>query len=206
MHRHSFVKIDYGRLIERQEANKLEKIDIREIQDKFPDMGGPDGLFARSNASDAFFLVKFWADLDFDLMDFNTIYEDQNSYFGFSSHFETLTRYKDITCSIKACSYGDLVIEKVDKIHGAFNSLTNTYSYNISRSPMCEFMIQFIKKICQLPELPLMNRILENFTVLQTVTSESTSEVLLCIGYVFEIAPVKQTSGSHYHVYKLTKD
>jgi transcriptional enhancer factor len=202
-HRHSYVKIDYRQPSERL-ANKMERIDIREIQDKFPDIGGPDGLFQRGSP-DSFFLVKFWADLDFDSE--HSTFEDQNSYFGFSSQFETSIPYKDITCSTKACSYGHQVVEKVENVYGVFNSLNNTYLYAINRSPMCEFMIQFIKKLRQLPELPLMNRILENFTVLQIVTSESNSEILLCIAYVFEIASLRQTSrGSHYHVYKLTKD
>ena len=204
--RHSFVKIDYRQLSERQAMSKMEKIDIREIQDKFPDIGGPGGLFARSCASEAFFLVKFWADLKCDNELFGSLYEDQNSYFGFASHFESALAYKDITCSTKACSYGEQVVEKVEKIHSSFNAASQTYSYAIDKSPMCEFMIQFIKKLRQLPELPLMNRILENFTVLQTVTSEASSELLLCIAYVFEIASLKQSNGSHYHVYKLTKD
>lgn len=197
VHRHSYVKIDYRQPSERQ-ANKIERIDVGEIKDKFPEK-----LF-HQGSSDSFFLVKFWADLDYDA-DYCS-YEDQNSYFGFSSQFETVVPYKDITCSTKVCSYGKQVLEKVDKVYGTFDGSNSTYSYMIDRSPMCEFMIQFIKKLRQLPELLLMNRILENFTVLQQVKSESTSEVLLCIAYVFEIAPIRPQptpAGSQYHVYKL---
>lgn len=200
--RHSYVKIDYTQPIGRQ-TNKLEKIDISQIQDKFPEISGPEGLFQRG-PSDAFFLVKFWADLN---NDYEYNIEDQNSYFGFSSHFETTDPYKDITCSTKACSYGHQVVEKVEKIYYALNNSNGRYSYAISRSPMCEFMIQFIKKLRQLPRAAQMNSVLENFTVLQVITNGATSEVLLCLAYVFEIASQEQSNtGSQYHVYKLTKD
>lgn len=199
--RHSYVKIDYRQPMSPQ-AIKLERIDISQIQDKFDGLGGQEGLF-QQGPSDAFFLVKFWADLS-DNYQYNI--EDQNSYFGFSSHFETNERYDDITCSTKVCSYGRLAVEKVETIYGAFNNLNGRYSYDINRSPMSEFMIQFIKKLRQLPLTLQMNQVLENFTVLQVITSESTSEILLCLAYVFEISQGEQAKGSQYHVYKLTKD
>lgn len=199
--RHSYVKIDYRQPICRQ-INKLERIDISLIQDKFPEIIGSEGLYQRG-PSDAFFLVKFWADLN---NDYEYNIEDQNSYFGFSCNFETLEPYKDITCSTKACSYGLQVVEKVEKIHGALNNSNGRYSYDIDRSPMCEFMIQFIKKLRQLPRASQMNSVLENFTVLQVITSESTSEILLCLAFVFEIASREQNNISQYNVYKLTKD
>lgn len=199
--RHSYVRIDYRHPQSRQ-TNKIERIDISQIQDKFPEIGGSEGLYQRG-PPDAFFLVKFWADLN---NDFEYNIEDQNSYFGFSSHFETTEPYRDITCSTKACSYGLQVVEKVEKILGAFNGSNGRYSFDINRSPMCEFMIQFIKKLRRLPRATQMNSVLENFTVLQVITCESTSEVLLCLAYVFEVASPEQTSGPQYNVYKLTKD
>jgi len=41
------------------------------------------------------------------------------------------------------------------------------YVYRIHRSPMCEYMINFVHKLKQLPEKYMMNSVLENFTVLQ---------------------------------------
>ena len=41
------------------------------------------------------------------------------------------------------------------------------YLYNIRRSPMCEYMINFIRKLKHLPEKYMMNSVLENFTILQ---------------------------------------
>lgn len=199
--RHPYIKIDYS-LPNTRKTNKLERIDVSQIQDKFPDLNVSEGLYARGPA-DAFFLVKFWVDLN-DEHDYSI--EDQNSYFGFSSHFETIELYKDIKCSTKACSYGLQVVEKVVTMYGTYNSFNGRYSYVIDRSPMCEFMIQFIKKLRQLPGPAQMNSVLENFTVLQTIRNESTSEILLCLAYVFEIASPGLNQGPRYHVYKLTRN
>lgn len=193
--RHPYVQIDYTQPTARH-FYRTERIDISQIEDKFLGIGGPDGLFQRG-PSDAFFVVKFWADI-------NKFIDDQNSYFGFSSHFETIDAYKDITCSTKAYSYGKLVVEKNDKMYAKFNDLNGRYTYDINRSPMCEFMINFIKKLRQLPNEHMMNSVLENFTVLQVITSESTSEILLCLAYVFEVVSTDQNNGPHYHVYQLT--
>lgn len=40
------------------------------------------------------------------------------------------------------------------------------FVYRISRSPMCEYMINFIHKLKHLPEKYMMNSVLENFTIL----------------------------------------
>ena len=39
--------------------------------------------------------------------------------------------------------------------------------YKLHRSPMCEYMINFILKLKHLPEKYMMNSVLENFTILQ---------------------------------------
>lgn len=79
----------------------------------------------------------------------------------------------------KGLLIGLQVVEKVEKIYSAFNNVNGLYSYDINRSDMSAFMIQFIKKLRQLPRASQMNSILENFTVLQVITSESTSNILI---------------------------
>lgn len=211
--RHSYVKIDYKPPVSRQ-LNKLEYIDISQIQDKFPEIVGPSGLYQRT-PKDSFFLVKFWADIN----DPN-IGSKSSSLYDILSHFETIEPYKYLSCSTKACSYGSqILVEKFDKAYATFNSSNGRYSYLMNRSSSCDFMSQFIKKLTQLPRIVQMNSVLENFTVLQVITCESTSDILLSLAYVFEIAqPTSASSspssnsssaiqsGPHYHVYKLTKD
>ena len=48
------------------------------------------------------------------------------------------------------------------------------FVYRIHRSPMCEYMINFIHKLKQLPEKYMMNSVLENFTILQVGDAAKT--------------------------------
>ena len=42
--------------------------------------------------------------------------------------------------------------------------------FRIHRSPMCEYMINFIHKLKHLPEKYMMNSVLENFTILLVIS------------------------------------
>ena len=70
-----------------------------------------------------------------------------------------------IQCSTKVCSFGKQVVEKVETEYARFEG--GRYLYKIHRSPMCEYMINFIHKLKHLPEKYMMNSVLENFTILQ---------------------------------------
>lgn len=78
------------------------------------------------------------------------------------------------------------------------------YLYRIHRSPLCEYMINFIHKLKHLPEKYMMNSVLENFTILQVVTNRDTQETLLCIAYVFEVSASEH--GAQHHIYRLVKE
>ncbi|XP_061085232.1 transcriptional enhancer factor TEF-3-like isoform X3 [Conger conger] len=107
------------------------------------------------------------------------------------------------------------------------------YVYRFQRSPLCEYMINFIHKLQHLPEKYMMNSVLENFTILQrvlhikrqkqtgrlkecgaqrsqgglsrqVVSNRDTLETLLCVAYVFEVSTSKH--GAQYHIYRLVKD
>ena len=70
-----------------------------------------------------------------------------------------------IQCSTKVCSFGKQVVEKVETEYAQFQG--GRFVYKLHRSPMCEYMINFIRKLKCLPEKYMMNSVLENFTILQ---------------------------------------
>lgn len=170
----------------------LEAIDIRQISDKFPDKkGGLKDLFDKG-PQNAFFLVKFWADLN------TNMNEEAGAFYGSTSQYESPVSMS-ITCSTKVCSFGKQVVEKVETEFPRFEN--DRYVYRINRSPMCEYMINFISKLKHLPEKYMMNSVLENFTILQVVTQRETNETLFCIAYVFEVSSSEH--GAQHHIYRL---
>ncbi|XP_048110836.1 TEA domain family member 3 b isoform X4 [Alosa pseudoharengus] len=174
----------------------LEAVDIRQIYDKFPEKKGGLKELYEKGPQNAFFLVKFWADLNSSGMP-----DGPGSFYGVSSQYSS-PENMTITVSTKVCSFGKQVVEKVETEYARMEG--GRYVYRIHRSPMCEYMINFIHKLKHLPEKYMMNSVLENFTILQVVTNRETQETLLCIAFVFEVSTSEH--GAQYHVYRLIKD
>ncbi|XP_056269169.1 transcriptional enhancer factor TEF-1 isoform X3 [Pseudoliparis swirei] len=173
----------------------LESVDIRQIYDKFPEKkGGLKELYGKG-PNNSFFLIKFWADLNCNIQD------DSGSFYGVTSQYES-SENMTITCSTKVCSFGKQVVEKVETEYARFEN--GRFVYRISRSPMCEYMINFIHKLKHLPEKYMMNSVLENFTILLVVTNRDTQETLLCMACVFEVS--NSEHGAQHHIYRLVKD
>uniref|UniRef100_A0A8C8MJZ1 TEA domain-containing protein n=1 Tax=Oncorhynchus tshawytscha TaxID=74940 RepID=A0A8C8MJZ1_ONCTS len=173
----------------------LEAVDIRQIYDKFPEKkGGLKELFGKG-PHNSFFLVKFWADLNCNIQD------DSGAFYGVTSQYES-SENMTITCSTKVCSFGKQVVEKVETEYARFEN--GRFVYRISRSPMCEYMINFIHKLKHLPEKYMMNSVLENFTILLVVTNRETQETLLCMACVFEVS--NSDHGAQHHIYRLVKE
>ncbi|KAL3883024.1 hypothetical protein ACJMK2_029323 [Sinanodonta woodiana] len=191
-HKHIFIHI--GSNVSYSDP-PLEAVDIRQIYDKFPDKkGGFKELYDKGPQS-AFFLVKFWADINTNVQD------ESGAFYGVTSVYES-TENITITCSTKVCSFGKQVVEKVETEFPRYEN--GRFVYRILRSPMCEYMINFIHKLKHLPEKYMMNSVLENFTILQVITNRDTQETLLCIACVFEVSTSEH--GAQHHIYKLVKD
>ncbi|XP_041084562.1 transcriptional enhancer factor TEF-5 isoform X4 [Polyodon spathula] len=173
----------------------LEAVDIRQIYDKFPEKKGGLKELYEKGPQNAFFLVKFWADLNSSMQD------GPGSFYGVSSQYSSADNMT-ITVSTKVCSFGKQVVEKVETEYARMEG--GRFVYRIHRSPMCEYMINFIHKLKHLPEKYMMNSVLENFTILQVVTNRDSQETLLCIAFVFEVSTSEH--GAQYHVYRLVKD
>lgn len=172
----------------------LEAVDVRQIYDKFPqDKGGLKELYDRG-PQDAFFLVKFWADL-------NTDIDEATAFYGVSSWYES-TEQMSISCSTKVCSFGKQVVEKIETGYTRFEG--DRFVFRIHHSPMCDYMINFIRKLKNLPKEYSKNSVLENFTILQVLTNRDTLETLLCKAYIFEVST--SVHGAQHHIYKLVKD
>ncbi|XP_051753363.1 TEA domain family member 3 b isoform X5 [Ctenopharyngodon idella] len=174
----------------------LEAVDIRQIYDKFPEKKGGLKELYEKGPQNAFFLVKFWADLNN-----GGVQDGPGSFYGVSSQYSS-SENMTITVSTKVCSFGKQVVEKVETEYARVEG--GKCLYRIHRSPMCEYMINFIHKLKHLPEKYMMNSVLENFTILQVVTNRETQETLLCIAFVFEVSTSEH--GAQYHVYRLIKD
>ncbi|XP_057660853.1 protein scalloped isoform X5 [Diorhabda carinulata] len=173
----------------------LEAVDVRQIYDKFPEKkGGLKELYDKGPQA-AFFLVKFWADLN------SNIQDETGAFYGVTSSYESNDNMT-ITCSTKVCSFGKQVVEKVETEYARYEN--GRFVYRIHRSPMCEYMINFIHKLKHLPEKYMMNSVLENFTILQVVSNRDTQETLLCTAYVFEVSTSEH--GAQHHIYRLVKD
>uniref|UniRef100_A0A8C9YP35 TEA domain transcription factor 3 n=1 Tax=Sander lucioperca TaxID=283035 RepID=A0A8C9YP35_SANLU len=173
----------------------LESIDVRQIYDKFSEKKGGLKELYEKGPHNAFFLVKFWADLSSD------IEEGSGVFYGVSSQYSG-TENITISVSTKVCSFGKQVVEKVETEYAHMEG--GKYVFRIHRSPMCEYMINFIHKLKLLPEKYMMNSVLENFTILQVVSNRETQETLLCIAFVFEVSTSEH--GAQYHVYRLVND
>ncbi|XP_040569592.1 transcriptional enhancer factor TEF-1 [Lepeophtheirus salmonis] len=191
-HKHHFVHI--GSVVSSSDP-VLEPIDVRQIQDKFPEKKGGLKELYEKGPTDAFFLVKFWADLN------TNISEEAGAFYGVTTTYESNDNMT-IQCSTKVCSFGKQVVEKLETEVGKFEN--GRFLYKIHRSPMCEYMINFIHKLKHLPEKYMMNSVLENFTILQVITNRDTQETLLCVAYVFEVST--SDHGAQHHIYRLVKD
>ena len=91
----------------------------------------------------------------------------------------------NIQCSTKVCSFGKQVVEKLETEYGRHENGRFVYKFN--RSPMCDYMVNFIHKLKTLPEKYMMNSVLENSTILQVCRNDlflmNLIDKLSCLGH-----------------------
>ncbi|KAL7977359.1 hypothetical protein Chor_009308 [Crotalus horridus] len=123
-------------------------------------------------------------------------------FYGVSSRYEG-PRALTLSCTSKVCSFGKQVVEKLETAEPPHWE-DGRFVFRMQRSPLCEYLINFIRKLQTLPEKPMMDSVLENFTILQVLRDQETQELLLCVAFVFEVSASER--GAQHHIYQLGRD
>jgi len=183
--KHHFVVIDRpGEL----ENPHVEALDILQVCDKFPGLR----QLHRARPATPMFLVKFWADLGYDNSPMHQI------FFGTTALYTANTAMR-VERSTSILSLGKQVIEKIQVEAGVSDGTQMLYRFE--DAPMCDYMVKFIEKLRSIESTELVNKVLENFGVVQVLRDEATQEVLLCKAYMFEAAA--RGYGTRHNIYRL---
>ncbi|KAA3682038.1 transcriptional enhancer factor [Paragonimus westermani] len=158
----------------------LEMVDASQIWDKFPN----DSLkeLMETGSSNAFFLVKFWADVNIRL--------EPEATFAVSVIFEGVEDVP-LSLSTKVCSFGKQVVEKIEQDEQP-RAENGRYVYRFLCSPMCDYMKSFIGRLLELPHREMMNSVLENFTILHSILDDKLTQLRIHQSYQFNVMnPIK---------------
>lgn len=165
-----------------------EQIDISHFYEKYPALLRE--LFEGAENKDVFFLAKCWANI-------NVSDDVQNCQYAVDSLYASREKYQ-LKVSTMACSFGSQVVEKIEQF--CPHEHNGIFSFMLSNSPMCDYMVKFIAELKKLKEIDIMNNVLENFTVLQIVTNSDTDELLMVLCFVFEVSQQPEPSCSVFRL------
>jgi hypothetical protein len=184
-HRHNFVAIESpGEFT----SNRLESIDIVQVCDKFPGLQE----LCQEQPRAPMYLVKFWVDLNYDNSRSN-----QGLFMTTASY--TSNENMRVIRSTSVLSLGKQVIEKIQVESGVPQD--GAFTYQFSDAPMCEYMVKFIEKLRSIESPELVNKVLENFSVVQVLRNEENGEVLCCKAFMFETS--LRGYGARHNIYRL---
>jgi len=157
IYQHDLVHL-HANDIQIKNLQTFETISIDQIFDKFPHYDGLKDLYER-NPDGSFFLIKFWADVPIPSSITNTMNVRDESFF--TSFTYTSSSNRPIHISTRLCSFGKQVLEKVDASEHPQRDQYDQFVYRFDRTPLCEYMVQFIQKLRSLPNAYMMNSVLE---------------------------------------------
>lgn len=153
IHHHDLLRL-HANDIQMKTNSAFETISIDQIFDKFPRYDGLKDLF-ESNPTGSFYLIKFWADVSLSSSSNNR----EESFFTSYTYLSHVNR--PIHLSTRLCSFGKQVLEKVETCEHPQRDQYEQFVYRFDRSPLCDYMVQFIQKLRSLPNAYLMNSVLE---------------------------------------------
>jgi transcriptional enhancer factor len=157
IHQHDLLRL-HANDIHMKNIHTFETISIDQIFDKFPHYDGLKDLF-ENNPDGSFFLIKFWADVSLSSTITNSINIRDESFF--TSYTYTSCSNRPIHISTRLCSFGKQVLEKVETSEHPQRDQFDQFIYRFDRSPLCDYMVQFIQKLRSLPNPYMMNSVLE---------------------------------------------
>lgn len=157
IYQHDLLRL-HANDIQIKNLHTFETISIDQIFDKFPRYDGLKDLF-QSNPDGSFYLIKFWADVSLSSLITNSNINRDESFF--TSYSYTSCSNRPIHISTRLCSFGKQVLEKVEISEYPQRDQYDQFIYRFDRSPLCDYMVQFIQKLRSLPQLSMMNSVLE---------------------------------------------
>jgi len=155
IHQHDLLRL-HANDIHMKNIHTFETISIDQIFDKFPHYDGLKDLF-ENNPDGSFFLIKFWADVSSPITNSMNIRDES----FFTSYTYTSCSNRPIHISTRLCSFGKQVLEKVETSEHPQRDQFDQFIYRFDRSPLCDYMVQFIQKLRSLPNAYMMNSVLE---------------------------------------------
>ena len=158
IHQQDLVRL-HANDIQMKNIQAFETISIDQISDKFPVQDGFKDLYEH-HPHGSFFLIKFWTDVSCSSASFGTPTVNRDESF-FSSYTFTSCSYQPIQISTRLCSFGKQILEKVEISEHPQQDHLDQFIYRFDRSPLCDYMVQFIQKLRSLPNTTMMNSVLE---------------------------------------------
>ncbi|CAJ0932025.1 unnamed protein product, partial [Mesorhabditis belari] len=169
----------------------LVDVEWNDIADSFQDKA--QHLYSQA-PPDGVFLVKCWADIHFNI-DFET------ALFAVDSHYVSSQNFPTLRISTMACSFGKVAVEKIEEV--PVRLVDGHFEYRLEKSPVCQWLVDFVTQLKSLETVAEMNRVLENFSVLQElrgIKEDKSEESLMVFGILFAIGDMNNIESEFFRI------